>query len=283
VPALAWIVCLASPGLALDLTRYFPGASELPPLQRAGEIDRYDAETLWQRIDGAAGQYRRFGLREAAFAYYEDPNHPDRALEVSLFSMDHALGAFGLLATLRSSGTPVEDLGNGGTGDDYQIVFWHGNLLASVHAFGPKETRPSDLQAASKAVASKLGAPPARPAVLARFESLADPSSVQFYPDHIFGLRAFPPGLAGIHRSGDTSFLATVPVRGDEVLDALGKSLEDPRRLSLDGAEGLAGIDRHLGFLAVAQKGTRLVGVRSSAETRGIEKILLELLDVFQL
>jgi hypothetical protein len=282
VPALAWIVCLATPGLAFDLTRYLPGANALPPLQRAGEIDRYDAETLWQRIDGAAGQYRRFGLREAAFAYYEDPNHSDRALEVSLFSMDYPLGAFGLLATFRSSGTPIQDVGNGGMGDDYQVVFWHGNLLVSVHAFGPKETRSSDLQAASKAVASKLGAPPARPAVLARFESLTDPSSVRLYPDHIFGLRALPPGLVGSHRSGRTSFLATVPVQGEEVLAALGKSLDDPRRLTLDGAEGLAGTDRHLGFLAVAQAGARLVGFRSSAETQGIEKILLELLDVFQ-
>jgi hypothetical protein len=175
------MVCLASPVLAFDLADYFPGASDLPLLQRSRKIERYDPENLWQRIDGAAELYRRFGLREAAFAHYEDPNHPDRALEVSLFYMDHALGAFGLLASFRSSGTAVEDLGNGGMGDDYRVVFWHGNLLASLHAFGPKQTRAADLQAASKTVASKLGAPPARPPVLVRFESLVDSSSVRLY------------------------------------------------------------------------------------------------------
>ena len=105
---------------------------------------------------------------------------------------------------------------------------------------------------------------------------------MQYYPDHIFGLRALPPGLVGSHPSGHASFLATVPVRDEEVLNAIGKRLEDPRRLTLDGAEGIAGIDRHLGFLAIAKAGTRLGGVRSSAEARGIENILLELLDVFE-
>ncbi|MHB8764030.1 MAG: DUF6599 family protein [Deferrisomatales bacterium] len=240
-------------------------------------MERHTPDSLWEKINGEAELYRRFGLREAAFAYFEHPGDPARGLEVSAFALAEPLGAFGVWAGFRPAAARVEPLGNGGFRDDYQAALWHGAVFVRLHAFGDGPQRVAVLEQALAAVTRRLGAAPPRPAVLRAFEGLTVPGTARLSPDHLLGRRALPPGLEGRAPEGYGAFLS---LAGTGDLAGYRALLREGRAVPVPGGEGYAGVDPDLGPVTWGVRGQRLAGLRAPPEAPGAARVLEALLEI---
>ena len=270
---------LAPSASTAELADRFPGPEDLSPLRLTGQVKVYTPENLWERIDGEAEIYRRFGLKEAAAAYFEHPADPDRSVEVSLFELDSLLSAFGLFASFRSPDAPLESLGNGGAVGEALAVFWHGSHFVHLYASGPPETREGDLRAAAVAVAAKLGPTAPRPEALRRFESTVDPATVRFLPDHLLGRSALPPGLEGRTREGLRVFVSTGSADVRASLAAYKKVLVGTREMAAPGRAILTGQDPDLGEVRLAAKSGVLAGALTPPDDVAAEALISRLLE----
>jgi len=257
----------------------FPGPEALAPLARDGGPERHTPDTLWERIDGEAELYRTYGLAGSEHARYRLPSDPDRAVELSVFTMSDALGAFGLFAAYRprSCGTP-EPLGGGACLDDYQGLLWHGAVFAVADASGPAATRAGDVRRALEAVADELGPPPPPPGPLREFSLVADPRTVRYQPQHLLGREALPPGLEGV-AAGVTVFRAVGGGNPAAALERYAGELVETRRSRRGGLEVLEGRDRALGPVTlVSDPGGGLAGARALPGDPGVWEALTRLL-----
>ena len=281
--ALALLQVLAGPAhaVAADPAAALPAAAALPPLVRREGIERHTVETLWERIDGEAELYKSYGLVASAHALYEDPELPDRRIDLSVFSVADPLGAFGLFAAFRPPEcNAVQPLGNGGCVGDYQGFFWHGDLFVLADAAGPAASRPADLRRALESVAALLGPPPPRPEPLRAFSRFADTRTIRYQPQHLLGRAALPPGLEGT-AGGTPVFVSTIAGTGESVaaaLDGYARVLEGAVRLERNGLTVLSGRDPALGPVTLVGSRRGLCGARAAPDAPGVNA-LLEALD----
>ena len=273
-----FLILLPAAVRAADPALYLPGAKDMNPLKQSAEMERFTPESLWEKINGEAELFRRFGLDEAVWLRFEDPADPAfHRVEVTIFAMKSSLGAFGVFASFRSPGTVAEEIGNGGFIQDHQAFFWSGRYFVLVDAQGPVDRRPREIEAAVKGVTRRMGPPP-KPTFLEIIEPVADITSVQYYPDHLLGRESLPPGLAGLTRVGIPFLIASVPVEGRKVLDEYGKILQGVRPVTVEGYQGITGEDPRLGPVTLVIKGDLLAGVRIHADDYGSREILTLLL-----
>jgi hypothetical protein len=273
-PLLALVAATAGAAPA-DSAAALPAAAALAPLARREPIERHTPETLWERIDGEAELYNTYRLAASAHALYEDPTLSDRRIDLSVFSFDDPLGAFGLFAAFRAPECAVQPLGNGGCLGDYQGFFWHGDFFVLTDAAGPTPSRAGDLRRALEAAAALLGPPPTRPEPLRAFSRFVETRSIRYQPRHLLGREALPPGLEG-KAGGTTVFLSVGPggAPGAAALDAYAGVLEAPVLGEHKGLRVLTGRDPALGPVILLGGRQGIGGARAAADTPGIRDLL---------
>lgn len=119
--------CVA-PSPLLNVSQLLPGS--LAEWQPAGAPREYNADTLYDYIDGAAEVYLRFSFRRVAVQEYQHPELPPITVEV--FDMSHPWAAYGMF-TFSREGPGV------GIGTDSEYVpcvlrFWKGRFLVVIYA-----------------------------------------------------------------------------------------------------------------------------------------------------
>jgi len=276
--AAALLFLQAGTAFAVDQEDSFPPVEKLAPLVRAGAVEHYTSDTLWEKINGEAEFFRRFGLLSAAYVHYNRPGDPDETLEIGVYLLPSSLQAFGLFAAFSPEEAAPLPHGNGAVAEDYQGLLRHGPHFVTVNAFGEEEFRARIIPEALRLVAESLGTAPAELPVLDRLRGQLAAADIRYLPDHLLGRKAFPPGLEFLVGGGTACFLATEPVDGDSLLKAYGTSLKNPKTDTESGAIFLSGRDPSLGNITVASSRARIAGVRDSGETAAQRKLILTLL-----
>jgi len=69
-----------------------------------GALERYDADTVFEKINGKADAYHALGFVELRFASYSRPDNPDLYVDAYLYDMAEPLHAYGIYRAQRSSG-----------------------------------------------------------------------------------------------------------------------------------------------------------------------------------
>ncbi|MHC4816642.1 MAG: DUF6599 family protein [Planctomycetota bacterium] len=104
-----------------------PGPAGLPPPPAAGqgallplttpggwprgEIERYDADSLFEKINGKADAYLALAFEALAFASYARPDDPATYIDVYLYDMQAPLHAYGVYRAQRSGNEQALDAG----------------------------------------------------------------------------------------------------------------------------------------------------------------------------
>jgi hypothetical protein len=280
VAAAALLLFPAGAAFAADLDHVFPPSEALAPLVREGKIEHFTPDTLWEKINGEAELFRRFGLRSAAYARYSRPADPDETLEIGVYLLPSPLQAFGLFASFIPNEAATLPHGNGAVAEEYQGFLRHGPYFVAVDAFGEEGLRAGIIPEALRLVAERLGPTPAELPVLDWLRGQLAAKDIFYRPDHLLGRKIFPPGMEFLDGRGTAYFVATEPVDGDSLMRTYGKLLENPKMLSEPGATFLFGQDPSLGNITVASSQGRLAGVRASGETAAQRKTLLSLLAI---
>jgi len=121
-----------------------------PSNWKAGTVETFNAENLYEKIDGRADAYLNYDVKGMQCVTLTDPKDPNRFIDVYAYDMGSARNAFGIYSTERTVGAPIIDLGEEGYDSGGSLFFIRGKYYNQVLA---SESTPE-----MKSVAAKLAA-----------------------------------------------------------------------------------------------------------------------------
>jgi hypothetical protein len=139
------------------------GFPEVPDWTRAGEVSVYDADNLWEYIDGAAELFVTYGVRTCRTA---DLSSGEVTVTVDLYDMSTPLDAFGIFNLEGSGrGAPFPDAVEAVLDPPYQALLLKGAVYVKVNAVEGELTDPTG-RSLLEGIAQALPGPAAYPAEL---------------------------------------------------------------------------------------------------------------------
>jgi len=137
--------------------QYLPVA--LGGWNRAGEIQRYDRESIYKYIDGAGEVYNSYAFSVVAVARYARPDHPE--LTVELFDMGTVYDAYGVFSYAREH--EATGIGGGYEMRGSVLCFWQNRYYVCVALEESGEGSDRLLKSFARAVSEKLPAESEQP------------------------------------------------------------------------------------------------------------------------
>jgi hypothetical protein len=267
------------PSTATSTTSLLPGGNEdrasVPtPWRLEGEPRRYDRETLYDLVNGAADLYFSYGFVEVTVSQVVDDE--GQSVRVEVYEMASEADAYGLYS-YHSYGEPVELGIDGEREPGHRLAFWQDRTFVQIVA--REAVDDERLWALGQAVAERLPQSGVRPALVDALPAEGQqPGSVRFFrakialdnllwlgTDDLLGLG---PDVEGV--------VARYEVRG-EAADLLLVSYPDAGRAeraqaALEGSE----VER---LVAVRQRERVLGAVFGSLANEAAEALLAQALD----
>ena len=208
-----------------------------------GEIETYDPDTLFEKIDGKADAYLAYDVVGLTFASYADPAAPDDYVDVYLYDMGEPMNAYGMYRAERTGAEAPVPLGEEGCAPGGAVFARKGTIYQQV-------LPGSDAAAAEAFAVARRAADAIAPADPA-------PADPDWFPAEgrtviRYELRdcLMIPSLAGAHLA--------VYADGTKVVVATAESEEDAARVATEAKESLEFLGTPATFRAV---GSRVVGV----------------------
>lgn len=137
------------------------GASPLPDARIASweaprSVDRFTAETLYEKIDGRADAYLQFKVVGLVFGTYFNSTDAERTVDVYAYDMGEPANAYGIYKTEASPGAEAVPIGKEGYRTGGAIFFHKG---ASYIQVLPSDTQDADVAyAVAESIAANIEA-----------------------------------------------------------------------------------------------------------------------------
>jgi Family of unknown function (DUF6599) len=221
--------------------------------------------SLFEHIDGQAELFFKYGFQKSIFAVFKDLKHPEKQIDLDIYSMGDVLHAFGIFSRLRNEERP------GGVGldsyfDDRSALFYKGKYFVMLYA---TEENLSVLGDLARSISSKISDRSPAPREIGFFPKVAlKPGSIQYFSEGLLGHQFLRRGFQGIYVNGDREsslFLALFksPPEAQVGLGLYKDYLLKKGKISPEGSPsvGLRGEDPYQGQVIVIQKGSYLIGV----------------------
>jgi len=236
----------------------------------------YTRKTLFERINGEAELFFKYGFQKSVFAIYQSKKSREDQIEVDVYEMGSVLQAFGIFSRFRNEDRP------GGFGldsflDDHSAFFYQGKYFVILYAPEPNQ---EILRQFSKLISLKMSDPSPPPREISYFpKNGLKPGSIQYFSEGLLGHQFLKRGFQGTYvekaggQAGDEKkesklFLAIFQ-NSQEASNAL-KIFKDD--LSKKGkissgsivefeTRALKGEDPYQGKVMVVQKGAYLLGI----------------------
>ena len=226
---------------ALMIATAVSGAAPVLPDEVAGwrakaPAVRYDAQTIFQYIDGHGEVYLAYGMTACHARRYAGPTGEGEVV-VDAFEMASPADAYGVFTHSRE-GEPV-DVGQDATFGYGTLSFWKGRLFLSVLAEQESERTRAAVLAIGRAVAEAIREAGERPALVRRLPPAGlDPASVVYLrhprileahvpvgPDDPLGVGPSSPAVAARYRlEGGTADLVLVDYPDADAASSAGRA-----------------------------------------------------------
>ena len=234
----------------------------------------YTKKTLFERINGQAELFFKYGFQKSVFAIYQNQKDKEHQIELDIYDMGSVLHAFGIFSRFRNG-----DRG-GGVGlesfiEDQSGIFYQGKYF--IMLFGT-ERNPDLLKHWSLLISKNIPDPSPPPREIGFFpkEGL-NPGSIQYFPEGLWGRKFLGRGFQGTYRGNgpvDTTgqgkdrakepkLLIAVFKNSQEAANALRQYRDDLARngkIYQFKAETLRGKNDHQGEILVIQRKFYLLG-----------------------
>jgi hypothetical protein len=136
------------------IARLLPSASALDGWRSAGSPEIYEAQSLYDRINGGAEIFFEYGFDQAV---YQDYEKGDDYLQVEIYDMVDDTAAFGIYSINRSPRAESVALGGGGQQSGDTVTFWQQQYYVVVRRFGDAEADEGITVEAARDIAGKIG------------------------------------------------------------------------------------------------------------------------------
>jgi hypothetical protein len=274
---------------AMPLAPLLPG-KDLPEEWAMVESPQtYTKKTLFERINGEAELFFKYGFQQSVFAIYQSKKSREDQIEVDIYDMGNVLQAFGVFSRFRNEDRP------GGFGldsslDDHSAFFYQGKYFVMLYALEPDQ---EILKRFSKLISLKISDPSPPPREISYFpKNGLKPGSIQYFPEGLLGHQFLERGFQGTYvektegkAEGKTLklFLAIFQ-NSQKAINALRNFKDD---LSKKGkvssgsiiefeTRALKGEDPYQGKIIVLQKGFYLLGAVGFEKEKDVENRLAE-------
>lgn len=169
--------CASSPSPPSDV---FPAAGAVSDWSPVGEAEVFDAETLFDLVNGQAECFFAYNFQQVTVQDYQ--NTAGSVLSVELWQMATPADAYGLF-TASIAGVPAPIGNDGDTDPGRRLAFWQDRFY--VHVRARQGVPDADLTAFGQAVAAALPPGGERPALVDRLPSarLVERSLIYFHQE----------------------------------------------------------------------------------------------------
>jgi hypothetical protein len=224
----------------------------------------YTKKTLYERINGQAEIFFKYGFQRSAFAIYQNQKDKENQIELDIYDMGSVLHAFGIFSRFRNG-----DRG-GGVGldsyfEDRSGLFYQGKYFVMLYS---SESNPGILEHWSLLISKNIPntLPPPKEIGFFPKEGL-NPGSIQYFPEGLWGRKFLGRGFQGTYqkmdRAKEPKLLVAIFKNSQEATNALRQYRDD---LARNGniyefkADSLRGENDHQGEILVIQRKSYLLG-----------------------
>jgi hypothetical protein len=203
------------------------GDGKLPLLSPAGwprgEIESYDEETVFEKINGKADIYIAYGFAELLFAGYSDPSDTDRFVDVYVYDMANSRNGFGIYRAQRSGSETAVEGGDEACASGASAFVRHGRYLVEI--IGSGEDVADEVRALVKPVVEALGENP-DPVREPDWFPAAGRKAIRFEPTGFLGLSSLVDVFYAEYEDGSKAFSARF-ADGEAATEARDSAAED--------------------------------------------------------
>lgn len=261
--------------------------------RQTGSPQVYNSKNLFDRINGQAELFFKYGFQKSVFALYQNKSDSKDQIEVDLYDMGNILQAFGIFSRFRG-GDRSAGVGLESSLEDASLLFYKGRYFVMLYA---TESDPSPLKRMAVTISSGIADSTPAPKEIGYFpKDGLKTGSIEYYPEGLLGYQFFKRGFQGVYlekaeansKPGGESreshlFLAIFSnTQGAEgalktYRDSLSKRGKvDSTTPARFGPNGLKGEDPDRGKVIVVQKGFYLTGATGFDSVGRAEKLLEE-------
>jgi hypothetical protein len=281
--------CMGMPSEAMTLESLLPKEDIPDGWALVDGPHPYTTKTLFERVNGQAELFFKYGFQRSVSAIYEDKKKEGNQIELDIYDMGNVLQAFGIFSRFRNEDQPG-DIGLDSYLDDQSAFFYKGKYFVMLYT---TETNPSILKVVAKRISSKILDPSPPPKEISYFPKQGfRPGSIQYFSEGLLGHQFLERGFRGTYmekvKAEDkefTIFLAILKNSPKAIgafeayknhLNRKGKT--DPRGSNRFGPALLKGEDPYQGKVAVVPQGFYLAGAMGFINEVEAESLLAELI-----
>ncbi len=258
----------AAPSGSPQLLALLPANSEVAGWTSSRPPRSFNAENLWELIDGAADGFVTYGVQEVVTAEYSQAGTGYQAV-IELYQMKDPLNAYGKYSEERNPEYQFLQVGNEGYSGGTSLNFWTGPYYVKMTAFEEKDPIKQELLKLAQSVAGKVTTPGAEPREVSYFPKENQlPHTTLFIPKDVLAQSYFTNGFQALYKAGaKQSKLIVVGLESEAAArSALGRYREfvtkggkGVRAVASPGDGGFAGNDSFYGNLSAVRAGKHIV------------------------
>jgi len=156
----------------------------------------YTRKTLFERINGEAELFFKYGFQKSVFAIYQSKKNRENQVELDIYEMGNVLQAFGVFSRFRNE----DRLGGFGLDsflDDHSALFYQGKYFVMLYAPEPNQ---EVLRQFSKLISLKISDPSPPPKEISYFpKNGLKPGSIQYFSEGLLGHQFLKRGFQGTY------------------------------------------------------------------------------------
>jgi len=156
----------------------------------------YTRKTLFERINGEAELFFKYGFQKSVFAIYQSKKNRENQVELDIYEMGNVLQAFGVFSRFRNE----DRLGGFGLDsflDDHSALFYQGKYFVILYAPEPNQ---EVLRQFSKLISLKISDPSPPPKEISYFpKNGLKPGSIQYFSEGLLGHQFLKRGFQGTY------------------------------------------------------------------------------------
>jgi len=179
-------------GLAL----YLPTKDDVKGWQMLEEPRFFQADNLWEYINGGADAYLTYGFKEVVTVGYENKDSESDIL-VDVYQMENPVNTFGIYSSERSPGYNYIEMGTEGYLAGTSLNFWKGSYYIKIVSHTESDAVKEEMRKFADAIALKITETSEEPAAVAMFpaDGMIE-KSVRYIARDILGQTFFTNGFS---------------------------------------------------------------------------------------
>jgi hypothetical protein len=251
-----------------QLKSLLPENNEAAGWTRGDEVRFFDADNLYEFINGAAENFLIYGFEKVVTADYDNTGQPS-PIVVEIYKMEDPRNTFGIYASERNPDSAFKPIGMEGYVGGTALNFWAGNYYVKMTVFQEGESLQREMEKLAEVISRKIGDTGAQALPeIALFPSENQvPHTIRYLAQDVLGQVYFTNGFEAVYKSNDRESKLVIALPGDEdaTKEAMGKykaftasSGKVARDVATPGDGGFIGSDSYYGNMAAIRSGNRI-------------------------